>query len=146
MRPNFALLQSARPFVAQGHILRTVSGPSSWRVTTMEKATMSNPAKGQHGDGQRHSTMSAQEQKAAEVQEAGSAKADAGQPDVHEGGKAEAPTEGKGHPKSAASNAPQGATSDDATSSATAGKAEKEAAAAAGAEKEQHGRGHRKAE
>ncbi len=32
---------------------------------------MSNPAKGQHGDGQRHSTMSAQEQKAVEVQEAG---------------------------------------------------------------------------
>ncbi|WP_267357950.1 MULTISPECIES: hypothetical protein [unclassified Methylobacterium] len=115
-------------------------------MTTMEESTMSNPAKGQHGDGQRHSTMSAQEQKAAEVQEAGSAKAGAGHPEVHEGGKAETPTEGKGHPKSAASNAPAGGTSDAATSSATVGKAEKEAAAAAGSEKEQHGRGHRKSE
>lgn len=107
---------------------------------------MSNPAKGQSGDGQQHATRSAQEQKAAEVQAAGSAKADAGHPVVLEGGQAEAPTEGKGHPKSAASKAPSGATSDAATSTATAGKAEKEAAAAAGADKEQHGRGHRKAE
>ncbi|SDN81930.1 RPS31 30S ribosomal protein S31 [Methylobacterium phyllostachyos] len=107
---------------------------------------MSNPAKGQSGDGQQHTTRSAQEQKAAEVQAAGSAKADAGHPMVAEGGKAEAPTEGKGHPKSAASNAQAGATSDAATSHATAGKAEKEAAAAAGADKDQHGRGHRKAE
>lgn len=107
---------------------------------------MSNPAKGQSGDGQHHSTMSAQEQKAAEVQAAGSAKADAGHPEVLEGGRADAPTEGKGHPKSAASNAPGGATSEAATSTATVGKAEKEAAAAAGANKEQHGRGHRKSE
>ena len=107
---------------------------------------MSNPAKGQSGDGQRHSTVSAKAQKAAEVQEAGSAKAGAGHPEVLEGGKAEAPTEGKGQPKSAASNAPIGATSDAATSTATVGKAEKQAAAAAGAGKEQHGRGHRKAE
>ena len=107
---------------------------------------MSNPAKGQSGDGHQHNTMSAQDQKAAEVQAAGSAKAGAGHPEVSEGGKAEAPTEGKGHPKSAASNAPPGGTSDDATSTATAGKAEKEAAAAAGAGKEQHGRGHRKAD
>ena len=107
---------------------------------------MSNPAKGQHGDGQRHSTTSAKEQKAAEVREAGSAEAGAGHPEVVEGGKAESPTEGKGHPKSAASNAPAGGTSDEATSSATVGKAEKEAAAAAGANKEQHGRGHRKSE
>lgn len=107
---------------------------------------MSNPAKGHSGDGQQHSTMSAQEQKAAEIQAAGSAKADTGHPEVLEGGKADAPTEGKGHAKSAASNAPLGATSDAATSTATVGKAEKEAAAAAGASKEQHGRGHRKAE
>ena len=107
---------------------------------------MSNPAKGQSGDGQQHKTMSAQEQKAAEVQAAGSAKAGAGHPEVLEGGKVEKPTEGKGHPKSAASNASPGATSDAATSSATVGKAEQEAAAAAGAGKEQHGRGHRKAE
>ena len=107
---------------------------------------MSNPTKGQSGDGQNHSSMSAKDQKAAEVQEAGGAKAGAGHPEVLEGGKAEAPNEGKGQPKSAASNAPAGATSDGATSSATVGKAEKEAAAAAGAGKEQHGRGHRKAE
>lgn len=137
---------STRPFVARWLFLRTVSGARSCRLTTMEESAMSNPAKGQHGDGQRHSTMSAKEQKAAEVQEAGSAKADAGHPEVLEGGKAEPTTEGKGHPKSAASNAPAGGTSDAATSSATVGKAEKEAAAAAGAEKDQHGRGHRKSE
>jgi len=107
---------------------------------------MSNPAKGRSGDGQQHHTDSAQDQKAAEVQAAGSAKAGAGHPEVPEGGKAEAPTEGKRHAKAAASNAPPGATSDAATSSATVGKAEKEAAAAAGAGKEQHGRGHRKAD
>jgi hypothetical protein len=112
----------------------------------MEENTMSNPAKGQSGDGQQHRTMSAKDQKTAEVQEAGSAKAGAGHPEVLEGGKADAPTEGKGQPKAAASNAPSGATSDAATSSATVGKAEQEAAAAAGAAKEQHGRGHRKAE
>jgi hypothetical protein len=110
------------------------------------EVTMSNPAKGQSGDGQQHDTVSAKDQKAAEVRAAGSAKPDAGHPDVLEGGRAEVPTEGKGHPKSAASNAPSGATSDAATSTATAGKAEKEAAAAAGAGKEQHGRGHRKTE
>jgi len=91
-------------------------------------------------------SRSAKAQKADEVQTAGSAKAGAGHPDVPEGGKADAPTEGKGQPKSAASNAPSGATSDAATSTATVGKAEKEAAAAAGAAKEQHGRGHRKAD
>ncbi|MCJ2010178.1 hypothetical protein ACFZ8E_23630 [Methylobacterium sp. HMF5984] len=107
---------------------------------------MSNPAKGRSGDGQQHETTSAQAERAAEVQRAGSAEAGAGHPEVLEGGKAEAPTEGKGQPKSAASNAPAGATSDAATSSATVGKAEKEAAAAAGAGKAQHGRGHRKAE
>jgi len=107
---------------------------------------MSNPAKGQSGDGQQQETMSAQAQQAAKVQEAGSARVDAGHPDVPKGGMAEGPTEGKGHSKSAASNAPPGATSDAATSTATVGKAEKQAAATAGAEKEQHGRGHRKAE
>ncbi|MBP1179401.1 hypothetical protein JOE48_001365 [Methylobacterium sp. PvR107] len=82
---------------------------------------MSNPAKGQSGDGQQHTTRNAQEQKAGEVQAAGSAKADVGHPVVLEGGKVEAPTEGRGHAKSAASNSSSGATSDAATSAATAG-------------------------
>ena len=94
---------------------------------------------------QSHS-RSAKAQKAEEVQLAGSAKAGAGHAVVHEGGKAEAPTEGKGHPKPAASaSVPEGAL-DGGTSSATAGKAEKEAAEGAGSAKEQHGRGRRKAE
>ncbi len=94
---------------------------------------------------QSHS-RSAQAQKAEQVQMAGSAKAGAGHPVVHEGGPPEAPTEGKGHPKPAASaNDIEGA-SLDGTSAATAGKAEKEAAAGAGHAKEQHGRGRRKAE
>ncbi len=50
---------------------------------------MSNPAKGQSGDGQQHETVSAKDQKAAEVQAIGSAKAGAGHPEVLEGGKAE---------------------------------------------------------
>ena len=94
---------------------------------------------------QSHS-RSAKAQKADEVQAAGSAKAGAGHPVVNEGGPAEAPTEGKGHPKPAASTADVDGASQDGTSSATAGKAEKEAAADAGQAKEQHGRGRRKAE
>ena len=92
-------------------------------------------------------SRSAKHQKAEEVQQAGSAKAEAGHPVVNEGGKAEAPTEGKGHAKPAASRAHDEHSPDTGTSSATAGKAEKEAAASnAALTKEQHGRGRRKAE
>ena len=53
----------------------------------------------------------------------------------------------KGHPMPAASRAHGDGTPEDGTSSATAGKAEKEAAATnAALTKEQHGRGHRKTE
>lgn len=106
---------------------------------------MLNPAKGQSGDGQTHGP-GREVRKAAEAQQAGGNAIDSGHAPVLEGGKAESPTEGRGHPKSAASSAPEGATSEGAISTATAGKAEKEAAAAAGAAKEQHGRGHRKSE
>lgn len=95
---------------------------------------------------QSHS-RSAKAQKAGEVQAAGSAKADAGRPVVTEGGKAEAPTDGKGHPKPAASTADIDGAPEAGTSSATAGKAEKLAAAKdAALTKDQHGRGRRKAE
>ena len=94
-----------------------------------------------------HHSRSAKAQKAEEVQQAGSAKAGAGHPVVLEGGKAEAPTGGKGHPKPAASHAHDEDTPHDGTSSATAGKAEKDAAHEnAVLTKEQHGRGRRKAE
>ena len=90
---------------------------------------------------------SAKAQKAEEVQAAGSAKAGAGHPVVNEGGPAPSPTDGKGHPKPAASKADQDGAPEAGTSSATAGKAEKEAAAEnAALTKEQHGRGRRKAE
>ena len=90
---------------------------------------------------------SAKAQKAEEVQQTGSANAGAGHPDVPEGGKAESPVQSKGHPMPAASTAAEDGTPVSGTSSATAGKAEK-AAAAKNAEltKEQHGRGHRKSE
>lgn len=94
---------------------------------------------------QSHS-RSAKAQKADEVQAAGTAKAGAGHPAVHEGGRAEAPTEGKGHPRPAASAADTDGVPQAGTSSATAGQTEKEAAAGAGQAKEQHGRGRRKAE
>ena len=91
-------------------------------------------------------SRSAKAAKAEEVQAAGSAKAGADHPIVNEGGPSAAPTEGKGHPKPAASTADIDGASQDGTSSATAGKAEKEAAAGAGQAKDQHGRGRRKAE
>ncbi len=94
---------------------------------------------------QSHS-RSAKAQKAEEAQAAGSAKAGAGHPIVNEGGPGEPPTEGKGHPKPAASTADVDGASQDGTSAATAGKAEKEMAAGAGQAKEQHGRGRRKTE
>jgi len=91
-------------------------------------------------------SRSAQEKKADEVQAAGSAKAGAGHPAVEEGGPASPPTDGKGHPKPAASVANADGSPEAGTSTATAGKAEKSAAEEAGHAKEQHGRGRRKAE
>ena len=92
-------------------------------------------------------SRSAKAQKADEVQATGSAKAGAGHPVVTEGGRAEAPTEGKGHPKPAASTADAGGAPEAGTSHATAGKAEKLAAAEdAALTKDQHGRGRRKSE
>lgn len=92
-------------------------------------------------------SRSAKAQKAEEVQQAGSAKAGAGHPVVTEGGVVPSPTEGKGHPKPAASRAHDEHAPESGTSSATAGKAEKEAAASKAAlTKDQHGRGRRKAE
>ncbi len=90
---------------------------------------------------------SAMAQKAEEVREAGSARAGAGHSPVPEGGRAASPLLAKGHPMPAASRAAADGTPQEGTSSATAGKAEKQAAAQnAAATKEQHGRGHRKAE
>ena len=68
--------------------------------------------------------------------------------DVLEGGPAPAPTEGgHGHPKGAVSKAnAEHAVAGADTSTATAGKAEKEHAAEVGMEKTQEGRGHRKHE
>ena len=91
-------------------------------------------------------SRSAKAQKAEEVQAAGSAKAVAGHPVVQEGGPATPPTDGKGHPKPAASTAGAEDAPEAGTSTATAGKAEKVAAEEAGHAKEQHGRGRRKAE
>ena len=92
---------------------------------------------------------SAMAQKADEVQRAGTAKAGGvhGDAMVPEGGPPPAPKMAKGHPMPAMSRADADGTTEEGTSSATAGKAEKEAAARnAGLTKDQHGRGHRKAE
>lgn len=90
---------------------------------------------------------SAMAQKADEVREAGSARAGAGHSPVPEGGRAASPLHAKGQPMPAASRAAADGTPEEGTSSATAGKAEKQAAAQKAAlTKEQHGRGHRKAE
>lgn len=90
---------------------------------------------------------SAKAQKADEVQAAGSAKAGAGHPVVNEGGMAPSPKAAKGAPMPAASRAAADGTPEEGTSSATAGKAEKEAAhRKAELTQEQHGRGHRKSE
>ena len=64
--------------------------------------------------------------------------------DITEGGPAESPTEGHGHAKPAASKSEAEGVPTDDTSSATAGSAEKQHAAEAGANKTQSGRGHRK--
>ena len=97
-------------------------------------------------DNDTSTARSAKAQKADEVQAAGSAKAGAGHPEVPEGGEAPAPKMAKGHPMPASSRAASDETTEAGTSSATAGKAEKEAAARKGELKDQHGRGHRKAE
>ncbi len=90
---------------------------------------------------------SAKAQKAEEVQLAGTAKAGGGHDRVPEGGKAPSPLHAKGEPLPASSRAAAEGTTEEGTSHATAGKAEKEAAARnAALTKEQHGRGHRKAE
>ncbi len=64
--------------------------------------------------------------------------------DVTEGGPATAPVDPHGATKPSASKAAAEGVPDDDASSATAGSAEKEHAARAGAEKTQTGRGHRK--
>ena len=98
-------------------------------------------------DNDTSSARSAKAQKAEEVQLAGSAKAGAGHAPVPEGGRAQSPLHAKGEPLPASSRAEAEGTTTEGTSSATAGKAEKEAAARnAALTKEQHGRGHRKAE
>ena len=97
-------------------------------------------------DNDTSTARSAKAQKADEVQQAGSAKAGAGHPDVSEGGKVESPTHSKGHPMPAASTAATDGGMVPGASSATAGKAEKEAAAKnAELTKTHEGRGHRKA-
>ncbi len=101
-------------------------------------------------DNDTSTARSAKAQKADEVQQAGTAKAGGlhGDEMVPEGGPAAAPMRHKGAPMPAASTAAAGGTAgDEATSSATAGKAEKQAAAAnAAAPKKQDGRGHRKSD
>jgi len=98
-------------------------------------------------DNDTSTARSAKAQKADEVQQAGSAKAGAGHSPVPEGGKAPSPLHAKGEPMPASSRADADGTIEEGTSSATAGKAEKAAAAEnAAMTKEQHGRGHRKSE
>ena len=90
---------------------------------------------------------SAKAQKAEEIQQAGSARAGAGHPPVPEGGPAPKPTHTKGEPMPARSRAMAEGTGEEGTSGATAGKAEKQAAAQnAALTQEQHGRGYRKGE
>lgn len=64
--------------------------------------------------------------------------------EVTEGGVPPAPVERHGMPKASASKADDEGRPDEGTTPATAGKAEKQHAAAAGALKTQSGRGHRK--
>ena len=98
-------------------------------------------------DNDTSTARSAKAQKADEVQQAGSAKAGAGHDLVPEGGKSPAPLLATGHPMPASSRAAADGTTEEGTSHATVGKAEKEAAAQNAARtKDQHGRGRRKAE
>ncbi len=90
---------------------------------------------------------SAKAQKAEEVQVAGTAKAGGahGEDFVPEGGPAPSPLHKKGEPLPAASRSAADGNDAEGTSSATAGKAEKEAAQhKAELTKTQEGRGHRK--
>ncbi|MGI4977329.1 MAG: hypothetical protein ACRYG6_10340 [Janthinobacterium lividum] len=90
---------------------------------------------------------SAKAQKADEVQAAGTAKAGGahGEDFVPEGGVAPSPLHKKGEPMPAASRAAAEGNESAGTSSATVGKAEKEAAHQnAALTKTQDGRGHRK--
>ena len=99
-----------------------------------------------HG-GETSHARSAKAQKADEVQAAGTAKAGGthGEAFVPEGGHAPSPLRHKGAPLPAASRAATEGNEEAGTSSATAGKAEKQAAAAnAALTKTQKGRGHRK--
>ena len=90
---------------------------------------------------------SAKAQKADEVQEAGTAKADGLHgSSVHEGGSPPETTFAKGAPKPAASKADEDGTPTEGTSSATVGRAEMDHAAGVGATKTTSGRGRRKAE
>lgn len=90
---------------------------------------------------------SAQDSKTAEVQEAGTAKADGPYgSSVHEGGPPPETTFAKGAPKPSASKADEDGTPTEGTSSATVGRAEQEYAAGVGATKTASGRGRRKAE
>ncbi len=100
-------------------------------------------------DNDTSTARSAKAQKADEVQEAGTAKAGGvhGDAFVPEGGPAPSPVRHKGAPMPAASTAAAGTAGEDGTSSATAGKAEKQAAAEhAAATQKQDGRGHRKSD
>lgn len=90
---------------------------------------------------------SAQAQKADEIQAAGTAKAGGapGEDAVTEGGVVPSPLHRKGEPMPAASRSAADGNEAGGTSSATAGKAEKEAAERnAELTKTQDGRGHRK--
>ncbi len=99
-------------------------------------------------DNDTSTARSAKAQKADEVQQAGTAKAGGlhGDAFVPEGGPAPSPIRHKGAPMPAASTATaDDSAGEDGASSATAGKAEKQAAAEhAAATKKQDGRGHRK--
>ena len=100
-------------------------------------------------DNDTSTARSAKAQKAEEVQNAGTAKAGGylAESMVPEGGLPPPTQKAHGKPMPAASRADADGTTEEGTSSATAGKAEKQAAAQnAALTKEQHGRGHRKAE
>lgn len=93
-----------------------------------------------------HADRAAATKHAAEEQQAAHAKAAALADAVPEGGPADLPLAHKGEPMPSASHAHDLGASEEATSTATVGKDEKEAAHRAGLAKGEHGRGHRKAE
>lgn len=93
-----------------------------------------------------HAERAAATKHAAEDQQAAHAKAAAIVDAVPEGGPADSPLMHKGEAMPSASHAHDLGASDEATSTATVGKDEKEAAHRAGLAKGEHGRGHRKVE